>query len=59
MEEKASKRYLYDSVAQIEALRNRGNDMLVVTFSAEFVRLLQTANSTEHRVCMRAKIKRT
>jgi AbiTii len=40
LEEKVATKYLYDSVAQIEALRNR-DGMLAVGFTAEGTRLLQ------------------
>jgi hypothetical protein len=49
MEEKVATRHIYDSVAQIEALRNRDDAMLAVGFSAEGMRLLQqlTQQNTE------------
>jgi hypothetical protein len=41
MEQKLAIQYIYDSIAQIEALKSRGDGMLAVGFSAEGVRLLQ------------------
>ncbi len=57
LEDTISKKHLYDSVAEIEALRNK-DGMLVVKFSAEATRLLQEMFSHNSEfVCVLEKTK--